>query len=179
MIMATHAMSQGQQLADRIGVLLNGRLVQTGNASDIFHSPQNEEVARFVAMENVIKGVVSDSSEGIVTVNIEGNGLQAVSDYPSGKAVYACIRPEDITLLIADDYQRRAVRTSARNAFRGRVIRVTTVGPLSRVEMDCGFRLVALVTRISAEELDLQVGREVCAGFKATAVHIMERGMNQ
>jgi tungstate transport system ATP-binding protein len=179
MIMATHAMSQGQQLADRIGVLLNGRLVQTGDATDVFHSPQNQEVARFVGVENVIEGEVSDSKEGIVTVNIEGNGLQAVSDYPSGKAVYACIRSEDITLLIADDYQRRAARTSARNAFQGIVSRVTTVGPLSRVEMDCGFRLVALVTKMSAGEMDLQVGSEVCATFKATAVHIMERGMNQ
>jgi tungstate transport system ATP-binding protein len=179
MIMATHVMSQGQQLADRIGVLLNGRLVQTGNATDVFHSPRNEDVAHFVGMENVIQGIVSESSEGIVTVNIEGNGLQAVSDYPLGKAVYACIRPEDITLLIADDYQRKSVRTSARNAFQGRVSRVTTVGPLSRVEIDCGFRLVALVTKISAEELDLQVGREVYATFKATAVHIMESGINQ
>jgi len=179
MIMATHAMSQGQQLADRIGVLLNGRLVQTGNATDVFHSPQNEEVARFVGMENVIEGVVSDSSEGIVTVSIAGSGLQAVSDCLSGKQVYACVRPEDITLLIADDYQRKAVRTSARNAFPGRVSRVTTIGPLSRVEIDCGFRLVALVTKISAEELGLQVGRGVCAAFKATAVHIMERGINQ
>jgi tungstate transport system ATP-binding protein len=179
MIMATHAMSQGQQLADRIGVLLNGRLVQTGKATDVFHSPQNQEVARFVGVENVIEGEVNDSNEGIVTVNIEGSGLQAVSDYASGKAVYACIRPEDITLLIADDYQRRAVRTSARNAFQGRVSRVTTIGPLSRVEMDCGFRLVALVTKMSAEEMDLQVGREVCATFKATAVHIMKKGMNQ
>jgi tungstate transport system ATP-binding protein len=176
MIMATHAMSQGQQLADRIGVLLNGRLVQTGNATDVFHSPQNEEVARFVGVENVIEGTVSESNEGIVTVNTEGNGLQAVSDYPSGKAVYACIRPEEITLLIADDYQRKAVKSSARNAFQGRVNRVTTIGPLGRVEINCGFRLVALVTRISAEELDLQVGSEVCATFKATAVHLVERG---
>jgi tungstate transport system ATP-binding protein len=176
MILATHVMSQGQQLADRIGVLINGRLVQTGNAADIFHSPQNQEIAHFVGMENVIEGTVSESNEGIVTVDIEGNGLQAVSNYPSGKAVYACIRSEDITLLIAEDYQWKAVRSSARNAFHGRVNRVTTIGPLSRVEIDCGFRLVALVTKISAEELDLRVGREVCATFKATAVHIMERG---
>ncbi len=179
MIMATHAMSQGQQLADRIGVLLNGRLVQTGKATDVFHSPHNEEVARFVGVENVIEGVVGDSSEGVVMVNIEGRGLQAVSDCPSGKAVHACIRPEDITLLIADDYERKAVRSSARNAFQGRVSRVTTIGPLSRVEIDCGFRLVALVTKISAEELDLQVGKQVYAAFKATAVHIIERGINQ
>jgi tungstate transport system ATP-binding protein len=175
MIMATHVMSQGQQLADRIGVLLNGRLVQTGKAADIFHSPQNEEVAHFVGMENIIEGAIRDSNEGIVTVNIDGKGLQAVSSYPPGKEVYACIRPEDITLLIADNHQQNAVKSSARNSFQGKVSRVTTIGPLSRVEIDCGFGLVALVTKMSAEELDLQMGREVCATFKATGVHIMER----
>jgi molybdopterin-binding protein len=45
--------------------------------------------------------------------------------------------------------------------------------------MNCGFHLVALVTKISAEELDLQVGREVYATFKATGVHIMEKGIRQ
>jgi tungstate transport system ATP-binding protein len=175
MIMATHVMSQGQQLADRIGVLLNGRLVQTGNAADIFHAPQNEDVAHFVGMENIIEGVIDENNEGLVTVNIGGTGLQAVSNYRSGKAVHACIRPEDITLLIADSAHQQVVRSSARNSFQGKVSRVATIGPLTRVEIDCGFRLVALVTKISAEELNLQVGREVCASFKATGVHIMER----
>ena len=175
MIMATHVMSQGQQLANRIGVLLDGRLVQTGNGTDIFHSPRNEEVAHFVGMENIIEGTISDSNEGIVTVNIDGKRLQAVSSYPPGKEVFACIRPEDITLLIADNDQQNAVKSSARNSFQGKVSRVTTIGPLSRVAIDCGFGLVALVTKMSAEELDLQMGREVCATFKATGVHIMER----
>jgi tungstate transport system ATP-binding protein len=169
MIMATHDMSQGQQLADRIGVLLDGRLVQTGNAADIFRSPQNEEVAHFVGMENIMEGVISANNEGIVMVNTGGNALQAVSSHPAGKEVYACVRPEDITLALS------STRSSARNSFQAKVTRVTTLGPLSRVEIDCGFRLVALVTRISAEELNLQEGREVYATFKATGVYIMER----
>jgi tungstate transport system ATP-binding protein len=173
MIMATHDMSQGQQLAGRIGVLLNGRLAQTGNATDIFRSPQNEEVAHFVGMENIMEGVVIASNEGIAMVNIGGDALQAVSSYPVGKEVYACIRPEDITLALS------STRSSARNSFQAKVTRVTTLGPLSRVEIDCGFRLVALVTRISAEELNLQAGREVYATFKATGVHIMERKASQ
>jgi len=176
MIMATHDMSQGQQLADRIGVLLDGRLVQTGNDTDIFRSPQNEEVAHFVGMENIIEGVIIANNEGIATVNIGGNpdgiGIQAVSNYPVGKEVYACIRPEDITL--APIFHR----SSARNSFQARVTQVTHLGPLSRVEINCGFRLIALVTKISAEDLNLQVGREVYATFKATGVHIMERKTN-
>ena len=173
MIIATHDMSQGQQLADRIGVLLDGRLVQTGNATDIFHSPQNEEVAHFVGMENIIEGVIIANNEGIATVNICGNAIQAVSNYPAGREVYACIRPEDITLALS------STQSSARNSFQAKVTQVTFLGPLSRVEISCGFRLVVLVTKISAEELNLQVGREVYATFKATGVHIMEKETSQ
>jgi tungstate transport system ATP-binding protein len=173
MIMATHDMSQGQQLADRIGVLLNGRLVQTGSVANIFGSPQNTEVAHFVGMENILEGHIVASNEGIVTVDIGGSAIQAVSNYPAGKEVHACLRPEDITLALS------ATRSSARNSFHAKVTRINTVGPLSRVEIDCGFRLVALVTKMSVEELNLQVGGEVQATFKATAVHIMEKAIGQ
>ena len=177
MIMATHDMSQGQQLADRIGVLIDGTLLQTGNATDIFRSPRNEEVAHFVGMENIIEGVVVANNEGIATVSVgsnpDGIGIQAVSNYPARQEVYACIRPEDITLA------PMMHRSSARNSLQGRVARVASNGPLSRVQIDCGFRLVALVTRVSAEELNLQEGSEVYADFKATAVHIMERNASR
>ena len=173
MVMATHDMPQGQQLADKIGVLLDGRLVQTGNATDIFRSPQNEDVAHFIGMENIMEGVIIANNEGIATVNIDGNAIQAVSSYPVGKAVYACIRPEDITLALS------STQSSARNSFQAEVTRVATLGPLSRVEINCGFRLTALVTKISAEDLNLQVGREIYATFKATGVHIMERKISQ
>jgi tungstate transport system ATP-binding protein len=168
MIMATHDMSQGQQLADRIGVLLDGKLVQTGDATDIFHSPQNKEVAHFVGMENILKGVVLANNDGMVTVDIGDDAIEAVSSYPVGKTVYACVRPEDITLALS------STQSSARNSFKGDIVQVTTLGPLSRVEMNCGFRLIALVTRMSAEELNLRAGRQVYATFKATGVHIME-----
>src|SRR5512136_1752516 len=89
MIMATHDMSQGQQLADRIGVLLDGKLAQTGNPADIFRSPQSEQVARFVGMENILEGAIIANNEGIVTVDVGGNAIQAVSNYTVGKEVYA------------------------------------------------------------------------------------------
>ena len=173
MIMATHDMPQGQQLASRIGVLIGGELVQTGNATHIFHSPQNEQVAHFVGMENILEGIIAANDEGIATVNIDGGAIQAISSYPVGKEVYACIRPEDITLALS------SINSSARNCFQAKITRVTFIGPLSRVEIDCGFRLVALVTKISSEELNLRVGTEVYATFKATALHIMEREISQ
>ena len=62
----------------------------------------------------------------------------------------------------------------ARNTSLGQIDRVVSTGPLARVKIDCGFPLVALVTKRSLEELDLQSGKKVYASFKATGVHIIK-----
>jgi molybdopterin-binding protein len=49
------------------------------------------------------------------------------------------------------------------------------MGPLTRVEIDCGFPLVVMVTRKSAEEMKLVKGRKVFATFKATGVHVIRK----
>jgi molybdopterin-binding protein len=41
------------------------------------------------------------------------------------------------------------------------------------VNVDCGVPLVALITRASADEMGLAVGRPVVATFKATAAHLI------
>jgi molybdopterin-binding protein len=48
-------------------------------------------------------------------------------------------------------------------------------GPLCRVGIDCGFSLVVLLTRKSAEELELVKGKQVYANFKAVNIHIIRR----
>ena len=168
-IIATHDMSQGQRLADRVAVLLNGEILQSGAWRDVFNSPQNKEVADFVRVENIIDGVVASSQDEIVTINVGENVIEAVSDYPAGEEVCVCIRPEDITIA------RSKISSSARNSFAGEITRMVSYGALTRVEIDCGFPLVALITKRSAEELDLNKGKQVYVSFKATAIHIIKR----
>jgi tungstate transport system ATP-binding protein len=168
-IMATHDMAQGQRLADRIGVLVNGEMLQVGDSRQIFSSPRNREVAKFVGVENIIDGVIASNEAEVVTIDIGGSIIEAISYYAVGAEVSACVRPEDITLTLSK------TPSSARNSFIGETVRVVSIGPLVRVEMDCGFPLVALITTKSAEELNLKSGRRVCAGFKATGVHVIKR----
>ncbi len=168
-IMATHDMTQGQRLADRIGVLIDGEIHQTGGSTEVFTSPRNREVAEFVGIENIINGVIAASEEGVVAVDIGGKVIEAVSDYPVGEEVCACVRPEDITLALSP------APTSARNSFTGEITRVVSVGALTRIEIDCGFPLTALVTKRSAEELNFEITKRVYATFKATGVHTIRR----
>jgi molybdate transport system ATP-binding protein len=48
-------------------------------------------------------------------------------------------------------------------------------GPLCRLEIDCGFPLVALVTTRSAEEMGLETGPRVFATIKAVSIHVIKR----
>jgi len=168
-IMATHDLPQGQRLADRIGVLMNGELLQTGSARDVFALPRNREVAEFVGVENVIDGRIVSSEENVVTIESGGRSIEAISDYAPGEKVCACIRPEDITLALS------CVSSSARNFFEGEITWLVNMGPLTRVELQCGFPLVAMVTKRSAEEMGLSKGKKVFVTFKATGVHVIKR----
>ena len=168
-VMATHDMAQGQRLADRIGVLMNGRLLQVGHPNDIFSSPESKELAEFVGVDNILSGVVVGKDDKLVTIDVNGSFIQSISDYDIGEKVHVLIRPEDVTLTLHKE------TSSARNIFEGRISSIFPLGPLNRVEVSCGFPILAIVTKKSAEDLNLNIGSKVYATFKATAIHILKR----
>ena len=168
-VMATHDMSQGQRLACRIGVLIDGRLLQVGAPHEVFTSPQTKEVAELVGVENILAGTVTGKADNLVIIAIDGGAIEAISHYEMGERVYVLIRPEDITLALSRD------STSARNTFRGEIVKMVLVGALIRIEINCGFSLLALVTKKSADELNLIPGRSVYASFKASAIRVIKR----
>lgn len=166
-VIATHEMAQGQRLADRIGVMMDGELVQVGRPSEIFSAPTDLRVARLVGVENILQGKVNSNREGLVHIAVRGHDVEAVADRRPGDEVHLCIRPEDITLSL------REASTSARNAFSGQIAGLALSGALARVQLDCGFPLVALITKQSAEDMGLQIGKQARASFKATTVHVI------
>ena len=131
--------------------------------------PKNMEVAQFVGIENILKGVIEDKDGSLVTIKVNDSAIQAVSDCAIGEKVYALIRPEDITFTPTKD------KTSARNMFRGEITKMTQVGQLVRIEVDCGFGLLGVITKTSAEELDIDIGKKIYGSFKATAIHVIRR----
>lgn len=168
-VMATHDMSQGQRLADRISVLLNGEIVQSGGAREVFISPRSREVAEFVGMENIIDGVISACEKQLAVIRVNGGVVEAVTGCGVGEKVLVGIRPEDVTIALSK------LSSSARNCLAGTVSSLVFDGPLCRVGIDCGFPLVSLVTRKSAEEMVLQKGLQVYASFKAVSIHVIRQ----
>ena len=171
-IFVTHDREEALRLGDRIAVIIDGRVRQVGTPAEVFGRPVSEDVARFVGVETILPGRVLASQDGLLTVNVEGTPITALGKAGVGDPVFVGLRPEDITLRPRDG---RTVSESARNRLEGCVAAAVRLEAQYRVEIACGPRLVALVTKQSFEELDLVPGRQVLATFKASAVHLIRR----
>lgn len=172
-ILATHDMAQGQRLADRIGVIMNGRLVQTGSGQDIFYRPDTQAIARFVGIDTIISGTIMKNEGGHAFIEVCGRTLEAITTLPEGTNVNLCLRPEEVSLSLPGI--TNPARSSVRNHLPGRITGIVPFGPFNRVTVDCGCTITALLTRLSCEDLHLSPGIDVVAEIKATTVHVIAK----
>jgi len=166
-VMVTHDRNEAQSLADDIIVLFAGKIAQEGSPSDIFSRPASEEIARFVGMENIIEGDLISSRDCLADVKVQNAVIQGISTCLPGEKVYVCIRPEDIIV------SRPTSPVNAVNTVPGRVISLLPFGPLFRVNLDCGYPITALITRLSSDEMALGPGVNVLVSFRTAAIHII------
>jgi molybdate/tungstate transport system ATP-binding protein len=177
-IHVTHDQTEAAMLADRIAVMILGRIVQTGTPDEIFNSPANAEIAEFVGTENILAGIVASNEGGLATIEVGAHVVEAVSGYSAGEHVRVCLRPEDVAVsvgAVASEIERgnRHRESSVRNAFHGTVTQMMPYGALTRVKIDCGVTVVALITKQSAAAMRLTADSPVCVSFKAAAVHVI------
>jgi molybdate transport system ATP-binding protein len=168
-IAVTHDWVDALTLGDQMVVMSGGRVLQTGPPQDVFTRPQHPEVAAAVGIETLVAGRVQRRDGGIALMQVGSANLVA-ADPGGGLDFYVCIRGEDVTL-----EKGRAEQSSARNHLRGCVADILPAGILTKVIIDVGFELIALVTRQAIADLRLEKGAEVFAVFKASAVHLIPR----
>lgn len=171
-IMATHDRNEALRLSDRIAVMEGGRIAQIDRPAVVMNQPVDEFVASFVGTETILEGEVRGTNETSLIVAVNGSAIEVVGKGNVGEKVVLCIRPENVTLAIPDG----TVKTSARNTFRGRIGRIIPLGLFHKVEIACGFSLVAYVTTHALEDLSLREGNEIAASVKATAIHVIRKG---
>lgn len=166
-IQVTHHFEEVHALADRIALMHEGRIVQTGEPSDVFLHPVNSFAAEFFCIGNIIHGRASPDGNLLRIVAGEQEFF-AASVTPVFGNVVATLPPEDVIL------STEPFISSARNCLEGTVTEIIPNGSTVTVRVDAGFPLTALLTRKSCREMQLAAGNRVYATFKATAVHIIE-----
>ncbi|HEY3476845.1 MAG TPA: ABC transporter ATP-binding protein [Anaerolineales bacterium] len=171
-VIVTHDWAETLTFGDVVAVVGDGHVLQVGSPQDVFSRPVNAAVAQIVGVETVIEGDVIEQANGLATVRVNGTTLKGLGTNQVGSAVFVCIRAEDVLLESAGSGM-----TSARNHLQGKVREIVPHGVMVHVKIDCGFAVIAMVTKGAQEELRLEQGSPVVAVIKAGAVHLVPRSM--
>jgi len=169
-VVVTHDRTEALALGDRLVVLAGGAVRQVGPVHQVFSAPADVEVARVVGTENVFPARLVRREEGLAVVRAGPVELVGLDPGHLAGDAYACVRAEEVVLEPPGDHA-----SSAQNALPATVVALSDEGPLLRVTLDCGVRLVALVTRRGAARLALAPGARVTALVKAPAVRLVAR----
>ena len=161
-ILVTHDFEDAATLADRVGVLVEGRLRQVGTPAELVAAPVDPFVARFTGA-NLVPGTVVGERDGLTEVELDTGGSMWSSDVLVGRVALS-VYPWEVSLSheLPDD--------STVNHLRAPIARITTLGNRARVAVG---PLVAEVTTASVERLALRGGEPVVASFKATAARLL------
>ncbi len=168
-VLITHDESEALRLSDRIMVINEGRIVQSGSPPEVMNRPANRFVAQFVGMESVIPGIVLENKDGTVLISVNGGAIEAIGNLPPGEMVFCGIRPENVDIDIRSTKQS----INCGNVFPGKITGIISVGPFLKITMDCGFPLAAYVNRRTFHGIKLTPGEQIAASFKADAVHLI------
>jgi len=118
-IIVTHDQQEAFALADVIGVMQQGRILQWDTAFNLYHEPSHRFVADFVGQGVLMKGyLVSPSSVATEFGLINGNRAYT---WPKGTEVDVLIRPDDVV----PDADAEMKATVMHKAFKGAEIMYT------------------------------------------------------
>jgi molybdate/tungstate transport system ATP-binding protein len=168
-IFVTHERSDAEVLADKIAVMDNGSIIQTGEAAEVLRRPADTAVANFLGIENILKGRSLGHANGVMHVAI-GDAIIAARPAAAAGEVTVCIRAEDVAAAPAEGAGAAA---AAVNRLAARVGTVTPFGPFYKVRLDCGFPLFAHLTKREVRTLGLAPGRRVMVEIEAEAIHVL------
>jgi molybdate transport system ATP-binding protein len=161
-VLVTHDFEDAAALADRIGVVSDGRLLQVGAVEELLAAPADAFVAGFTGA-NLLAGNAERAGDGLTAVVLDQGGVMYTTEEGKGRVALA-VYPWEVSL------SRELPSDSTVNHLRASVLSVASLGNRARVRIG---PLVAEVTSASAERLALREGDVIVASFKATASRLL------
>ena len=165
-IHVTHDFDEAVSLADRIAIMNQGSIVQTGTPQEVFGNPVNGFVAHFAGIRNFYR-VKLEKHDGHLIAKPAENVAVFIGDTSATDSGYILIRNEDILL------SSTAFESSALNNFEGTVVDLYPSRSGMEVLINIGIVLHAQISRESAVKLQLAAGKKVWVHFKASSVKLI------
>jgi ABC-type Fe3+/spermidine/putrescine transport system ATPase subunit len=162
----THDFEEAIALGDRICVIGEGEVKQTGSPEEIFRRPDSEFVARFAMARNIFTGVTVVSKEGegcqFRTDGVTFSAMEGVKE-----ANRAVVRPEEVVVSVNPLEEGKM-----ENVFSGRISGISDKGATLLITVDLPPLISILITRREFMYLNPVMGMMAYVGFPASAVHL-------
>jgi molybdate transport system ATP-binding protein len=170
-VLISHDPVEAMTLADRIVVLEDGRVTQTGTPAEIRNGPRTQYAADLVGV-NLFEGTLRPEEHGIGALETDEGII--IAALPLGLVLHAPVAgvigrlaPSDVSVHV------QLPEGSPRNIFPGSIEEVAILGERARIRLRTSPPLVAEVTAGSVERVHLTAGLEVWASFKAVEVRLV------
>lgn len=154
-LFVTHDQEEALAVADRVGVMSQGRLEQLAPPAEVYARPATPFVADFVGLNNRVPAEVDGE-----TVRVLGTSVPALQGSISSGAGTAMLRPEAVTVT-PDAEGTSTVRT------------VMFLGPISRVTVEGADGSTISAQMSSGAAQRMAPGDHVTVGVDATALLVV------
>ncbi len=161
-LLVTHDFEDAAALGDRVGVILDGRLLQLGAPADLVRAPSDPFVASLTG-GNLLPGRAEAAPGGLTRVVLDDGSALYSAEAAAGR-VGVVVQPWEIGI------SRKPPADSALNHIHAAITSLVPIGNRVRVRMG---PLTVEVTAASAERLGLRHGDVVVASFKATGTRLV------
>lgn len=170
-IMVTHDRDDVLTLGHRVLLIDNGRIVADGDPITVLRQSGMNNIARQVGVENLFQARIVDRflNEGTMVCEVDScRFMLPLLDLPANSTIRVGLSAADVLLAIDEP---RGI--SAQNVLKGVISEITQQKQEVYVEVDCGARVMALVTPRAVENLGLRQGLEVWVVIKAMSFFLI------
>ncbi|MBN9609006.1 MAG: spermidine/putrescine ABC transporter ATP-binding protein [Actinobacteria bacterium 69-20] len=153
-LFVTHDQEEALAVADRVGVMWEGRIQQIASPAELYTAPVNKFVAEFVGLSNPLPGT---ASEGAATVL--GQRVPLLPGSPPSGSVTVLVRPEAVTLVPGPD---SAAGSDVRpGSVTGTIVGTSFLGSTGRAQVRLADGTLIIAQIASADVAVLRVGETV------------------
>jgi putrescine transport system ATP-binding protein len=171
-IIVTHDQSEAMILADRIGVMDRGRLMQVAAPAEIYERPNSRWVADFVGDVNLFEGRVGDERTSVEGTAAGRLRVAASIDAAPGAPIWVAVRPERMRM------SHEKPSPGLENCIAATVVEVGYLGDLSiyQLRIADGSRLKAAIANSGRDGAPaFRQGESVWLSFSPESVMVLTR----
>jgi ABC-type Fe3+/spermidine/putrescine transport system ATPase subunit len=172
-LQVSHSREEAYGISDRVALIIDGSIVQTGSAEDILLTPQTVAAARYAGIENIFRGKVLSCDGTFSSLDIDGCQITIKDKAPVGEWVTIGIAGEYVSLV----EEPQGTRDAVLNTISGIVTDILTMEHSVKIHIKGVLSLMAVIQRNSGLTRLPLYGEHRLVVFHPEDAHLLEEGV--